>query len=235
MTTASRATGIKVLIVEDDMTIAANLHQFLELRGLIVDVAYDGHAAIGRLSAESYDAVLLDLGLPRADGFQVLEALRRRLLLSTPVLLLTARGELDARLQGFELGADDYLAKPFALAEVEARLLALHRRTTGAVVSHELRAGSLRLDRRTREVHVGDNPVRLMPRSMLILERLMRDPGEVVGRREIERLLWPDDDGAPDALRSQIYLLRRALSEAGYEGFETVHGVGYRLRPEPPR
>ncbi len=231
MSTAPRVTGPKVLVVEDEMTIAANLHQYLEIRGFLVDLAYDGQAAIARISAESYDVILLDIGLPRADGFQVLEALRRRLLLATPVLLLTARGELDTRLQGFEHGADDFLVKPFALAEVEARLLALHRRATGAVVSQESRAGNLRLDRRTRAVHVGDQPVRLMPRSMLILERLMRDPGEVVGRRELEHLLWPDDDGPPDALRSQVYLLRRALSEAGYDGFETVHGVGFRLRP----
>ena len=221
----------RVLIVEDDATIAANLYQFLELRGFVVDLARDGPAAIARLSAETYDVIILDIGLPRSDGFQVLDTLRRRLLRATPVLVLTARGELESRLQAFEFGADDYLAKPFALAEVEARVLALHRRSTGAVVATESRIGSLRLDRRAREVRVGDQVVRLMPRSMLLLERLIRDPGAVVARRELEDLLWPGGDAPADALRGQVYLLRRALSEAGFDGVETVHGVGFRLRP----
>lgn len=227
---ANPGDGIKVLIVEDEMSLAANLHDFLAMRGFIVDLAYDGLAASARVAAETFDLIVLDLGLPRADGFHVLATLRGKLLRETPVLILTARGELESRLKGFEAGADDYLPKPFALAEVEARLLALHRRATGAIVDKESRLGALRLDRRTRDVHVGDHPVRLMPRAMLLLERLMRAPGEVVSRRELERLLWPDEDAAPDALRSQVYLLRRALSEAGYDGLETVHGVGFRLR-----
>ena len=220
----------KLLIVEDDTTIAANLHQFLELRGFVVDLAHDGPAAVARISAESYDLIVLDLGLPRADGLQVLDTLRRHLIRATPVLVLTARSELDSRLEAFELGADDYLTKPFALAEVEARLLALHRRSTGAVVPTESRAGPLRIDRRSRQVRVGDTLVRLMPRSMLMLERLARDPGAVVSRRELEDLLWPDGDVPADAMRGQVYLLRRALSEAGFDGIETVHGVGFRLR-----
>ncbi|MGE0798104.1 MAG: response regulator transcription factor [Lautropia sp.] len=222
--------ALKVLVVEDETTIAANLHQYLELRGFVVDVAYDGPAAISRAAADTFDAIVLDLGLPRADGFQVLDALRRKLLRETPVLILTARGELETRLRGLEAGADDYLTKPFALAEVEARLLALHRRAVGAVVVREIRLGPLRLDRRTRELSVADRPLRLMPRSMQLLERLLREPGAVVPRRELERLLWPDDDVPPDALRSQIYLLRRSLAEAGFDGLETVHGVGFRLR-----
>lgn len=222
--------GVKVLVVEDDLTLAGNLHQFLELRGFIVDIAYDGLAADSRLRAETFDLVLLDLGLPRADGFHVLDTLRRRLLRDTPVLILTARDELESRLKGLRNGADDYLGKPFSLAEVEVRLLALHRRATGSVVRKASRIGALSLDRRTREVSVNGRVIHLMPRPMLLLERLMRDPGEVVTRRELEQLLWPDDDSAPDALRSQAYLLRRALAEAGYDGLETVHGVGFRLK-----
>lgn len=222
--------GIKVLVVEDEMSLAANLHDFLAMRGFVVDLAYDGLAACARVAAETFDLIVLDLGLPRVDGFHVIDHLRGKLLRETPVLVLTARGEIESRLKAFEAGADDYLPKPFALVEVEARLLALHRRASGAVVNKASRLGPLRLDRRTREVHVGERPVRLMPRAMLLLERLMRAPGEVVSRRELERLLWPDDEAAPDALRSQVYLLRRALSEAGYDGLETVHGVGFRLR-----
>jgi DNA-binding response OmpR family regulator len=224
------AKQIKVLVVEDELTIAGNLLQYLELRGHRPDVAYDGPAAMGRLDAEGWDVIVLDIGLPRADGLQVLHHLRERLLLSTPVLILTARGELDAKMRGFSMGADDYLQKPFALAEVEARVQALHRRASGDVVPQALVCGELRLDRRTRQVSVADRPLKLMPRSMQLLERLIQKPGEVVRREELERLLWAGGDAPDDALRGQVYLLRRALSEAGYDGLETVHGVGVRLK-----
>jgi DNA-binding response OmpR family regulator len=231
MNTANLSTSrIKVLVVEDELTIAGNLLQYLEMRGCESDVAYDGPAAIVRIGAESWDVIILDIGLPRADGFEVLHHLRERLLLATPVLILTARGELDARLQGFGLGADDYLQKPFALAEVGARVEALHRRASGRVVAQASQAGPLRLDRRTRQVTVDGFAVKLMPRSMQLLERLIREPGEVVHRTELERILWPEGDPAPDALRGQVYLLRRALADAGYDGLETVHGVGFRLK-----
>lgn len=223
-------TPIKVLVVEDDLTIAGNLVEFLELRGHRVDVAYDGPAAMARLGAEAWDVVVLDLGLPRADGYQVLHHLRERLLLPTPVLILTARTELDSKLRGFGMGADDYLQKPFALAEVDVRIRALHRRASGSVVPQASVAGSLRLDRRSWQVTIAGQVVKLMPRSMQLLERLMRRPGEVVRREELERLLWPEGEPPGDALRSQVYLLRRALSDAGFDGLETVHGVGFRLK-----
>jgi DNA-binding response OmpR family regulator len=226
-TTAKR---IKILVVEDELTIAGNLVQYLELRGHRADVAYDGPAAMLRLAAEGWDVIVLDIGLPRPDGLQVLHHLRNRLLLATPVLILTARGELDAKMRGFSMGADDYLQKPFALAEVEARVQALHRRSSGNVVPRALDWGELRLDRRTRQVSVAGKNLKLMPRSMQLLERLIQDPGEVVRREELERLLWPEGEPPADALRGQVYLLRRALSEAGYDGLETVHGVGFRLK-----
>ena len=228
--TTALGRPIKVLVVEDDLTIAGNLVDFLELRGHQVDVAYDGPAAMARLGAEAWDVLVLDIGLPRADGYQVLHHLRERLLLPTPVLILTARTEMDAKVRGFGMGADDYLLKPFALVEVEARIHALHRRASGSVVPQASVAGDLRLDRRSWQASVADRPVKLMPRSMQLLERLIREPGEVVRREELERLLWPEGEPPGDALRGQVYLLRRSLSEAGYEGLETVHGVGFRLR-----
>ncbi|MFT3802149.1 MAG: response regulator transcription factor [Burkholderiaceae bacterium] len=221
---------LDMLIVEDDSTIAGNLLDFLAMRGHRPDVAYDGEAAIERLGRDPFDVIVLDLGLPRVDGLDVIIAARQRLLLATPILVLTARDALEARLQAFALGADDYLAKPFALAEVEARALALHRRSTGSVVDNVVEAGELRFDRRTRGVTFRGEPLRLMARSVLLLERLMRRPGDLVERRELERVLWPDGDGTPELLRGQVYLLRKALQEAGHEGLETVHGVGVRLR-----
>ena len=220
-----------VLVIEDDATIVANLVEYLEMQQHRVDIAYDGAAAMARLSAQSYDVIVLDLGLPRADGQRVLQHLRQTLGRPTPVLVLTARDALDSKLETLAAGADDYLTKPFSLAEVGMRVTVLHRRASGAVVEDVLRAGTLSLNRRTHAVSVGDHALHLMPRSMQLLEALMRDPGRVVPRPELEALLWPDDEPGADALRSQVHLLRKALTQAGYEGLETVHGVGYRLVP----
>jgi DNA-binding response OmpR family regulator len=223
------AAACRVLVVEDDATIVANLVEYLEMQKYQVDVAYDGAAAMTRLSAQTYDVVVLDLGLPRADGQKVLQHLRHELGATTPVLVLTARDALASKLETLTAGADDYLTKPYSLAEVAMRVAVLHRRASGNVVADILSAGSLRMNRRTHVVSVGETPVHLMPRSMQILESLLRDPGRVVPRQELESLLWPDDVPGPDALRSQIHLLRKALSQVGYDGLETVHGVGYRL------
>ena len=224
------STACSVLIVEDERTIAGNLVEYLETHGHPVDVAYDGPAAIARLSSETYDVVVLDLGLPRLDGLQVLRHLRSTLGVATPVLVLTARDQLDSKLSSFAAGADDYLIKPFALAEAQTRIAALHRRASGAIVSSVARAGALELDRRTRTVRMNGIALRLMPQSMRILEILLRDPGRMVSRAELEAALWPDDPPETDALRSQIHLLRRALVRGGYHGLETVPGVGYRLQ-----
>ena len=234
---ATPPTGCRVLVVEDEPTIALNLAEYLEARGHVVDAAHDGPAAMARLSSDTYDVIVLDLGLPRADGTKVLRHLRQTLAVATPVLVLTARDALSSKLDSFAAGADDYLTKPFALAEVETRIAALHRRASGAVVADVLRAGDLRLDRRTHEARVGEAKVRLTPRGMRLLELLMRDPGRLVARAEVEAALSPDRALEPGALRSQIHLLRRALAQAGFEGLETVHGVGYRLRcaPNPGR
>jgi DNA-binding response OmpR family regulator len=223
----------RVLIVEDDPTIVANLVEYLAGRGLAVDSAYDGAAAIARLGSSTFDVIVLDLGLPRADGLQVLQHLRQRLAVATPVLVLTARDALTSKMEAFQLGADDYLVKPFALAEVELRIHALHRRARGAAVEDVRRCGPLAYDRRTRAVSVDGKPLKLTPRGMQILELLLRDPGRVVPRAELEAALWPHDPPASDALRSQIHLLRQALVHAGYDGLETVHGVGWRLRHDP--
>jgi len=223
----------RVLIVEDDRTIAANLYEYLDAHGYRIDVAYDGPAALRRIESDTFDVIVLDIGLPRVDGLDVLRHAREVLGLATPVLLLTARGRIEDKSAGFQIGADDYLTKPFALAEVAMRVQALHRRASGELGTNVLRAGRLRFDRRTRDVHVGDTPVRLMPRSVQLLEVLMRDPGRVATRAELEAALWADDPPESDALRSQVHILRRALTQAGFDGLETMPKMGYRLRCEP--
>jgi len=227
---ASSPSHARVLIVEDDGTIAGNLYTYLEGRGFVPDVAYDGNAALGLLEDCTFDAVVLDIGLPGRDGHAVLQTLRTRRD-AVPVLILTARDALDDKLTGFALGADDYLTKPFALAEVEARLRALINRAAGAVGDPVLGFGPLRFDSRTRSVTVGDRPVHLARKSCLIVEALLRDAGRVVSRAELEHTLWGDEPPSSDALRSQIHLLRRALADAGFDGIETVHGTGWRLTP----
>lgn len=219
----------RVLVVEDDATIAANLHEYLSRHRFDVDLAQDGAAAIARLDTQRFDVLVIDLGLPRVGGTAVIEHVRRALGDPTPVLVLTARDTLGDKLDAFALGADDYLVKPFALAEVAARLGALHRRARREVTAEVLECGPLRLDRRLHEARVDGRPLRLARMSMRLLERLMRDPGRVVSRGELEAALWPDDLPDGDPLRGQVHLLRRALQAAGYHGLETVHGVGWRL------
>ena len=222
----------RVLVVEDDQTIAQNVVQYLEAKGYVVDIAYDGAAALTQLEQRTFDVLVLDLGLPRLDGQQALQQLRHRLGLTLPVLVLTARETISSKQACFEAGADDYLVKPFALVELSLRVHALHRRTTGVLAGGPLRAGSLKLDLRAKQAFVGDKMVHLSPRCLQILEALMRDAGRLVSRAELEEMLWPDGPPDSDALRSQIHLLRRALSQAGFNGVETRHGLGWRLHAE---
>jgi DNA-binding response OmpR family regulator len=174
--------------------------------------------------------LVLDLGLPRLDGQQVLQQLRHHMGLTLPVLVLTARESMSSKQSCFEAGADDYLVKPFSLAELALRVHALHRRATGGISGGPLRAGPIKLDLRAQQAFVDEKIVHLSPRCLLILEKLVRDPGRLVSRTELEDALWPDGPPDSDALRSQIHLLRRALSQAGFNGVETRHGLGWRLK-----
>ena len=227
---ADVARGARILIVEDDWQIASNLHTFLERQGFAVDAVYSGHAALHRCSVDRFDLIVLDLGLPGLDGLAFLQRLRDELRSSTPVLVISARNDLDDKLAGFERGADDYLTKPFALAEVGARVRALLNRSRGgSVVDPVLRFASLALDRDRGEVRVGGALVRLTPKAAQLLELLLQKPGQLLRRQAIEAALWPDTTPQADALRSQIHALRKALAEHGFDGIETVHSVGLRL------
>jgi len=224
-----------ILIVEDDWQIATNLHTFLELQGFAVDAAYSGPAALHRCSVERFDLIVLDLGLPGLDGLTLLQRLRVELRASTPVLIISARTDLADKLAGFERGADDYLTKPFALAEVGARVRALlNRAAGGSVVDPVLRFESIELALDSGEVRVAGSPVHLTPKANQLLELLLRKPGQLLRRESIEAALWSDATPQADALRSQIHLLRKALAEHGFDGVQTVHGVGLRL-VAPPR
>jgi DNA-binding response OmpR family regulator len=224
---------MRILIIEDDASIAANLYDFLEARGHTVDAASDGVMGLHLALSEPFDGILLDLGLPRMDGIALCRRLREEAHIDTPILMLTARDTLDDKLTGFAHGADDYLVKPFALKEVEARLLALHKRHIGKTVNRELRAGDLTLDPKSLSIRFAGASVKLSPKCIALLELLMSEPGRVFSRRELETKVWGEAQESSDTLRAHMHILRRSLVEAGgSDPIETVHGIGYRLRSD---
>ena len=224
---------MRVLIIEDDPAIAANLYDYLEARGHRPDAAADGITGLHLAVSEPFDCILLDLTLPGMDGITLARKLREEAHVDTPVLMLTARDTLQDKLKGFEHGADDYLVKPFALKEVEARLLALHKRHAGRRTSRALEVGTLTFDPRTLSIRFGGNEVKLPPKCMRLLELMMMEPGRVFDRRELETRVWGDAQETSDSLRSHMHILRRALVAAGgRDPIENVHGIGYRLRTD---
>jgi DNA-binding response OmpR family regulator len=221
---------VRILLIEDDRAIATNLYDFLTARGHAVDAAGDGITGLHLAVTQPFDAIVLDLALPGMDGLKLCAKLRDEADSDTPVLILTARDTLQDKLQAFDTGADDYLVKPFALTEVEARLNALHKRNTGRMTRKALVAGELTLDPRTLGVRFGGQDVKLPPKCFRLLESLMREPGRVFTRAELENAVWGDAQETSDTLRSHMHLLRRVLVDTGaYDPIETVHGMGYRL------
>lgn len=222
---------MRILIIEDDATIAANLYDYFEAHGHSIDAAGDGVTGLHLAVSQTFDVIVLDLGLPGMDGLSLARKLREEAHIETPILMLTARDTLDDKLEGFSRGADDYLVKPFSLKEVEARLTAMHRRSSGRTTSRLLEWGQLTLDPKTMAVMFSGNEVKLPPKCLRILELLMREPGRVISRDEIERLVWGETQETSDTLRSHLHTLRRALTAAGgHDPVETLHGIGYRLR-----
>ena len=226
---------MRILIIEDDRSIATNVYDFLAARGHAVDAAADGVTGLHLAVTQPFDAIVLDIGLPGMDGMRLCQKLREEAHVDTPVLMLTARDTLQDKLKGFETGADDYLVKPFALKELEARLTALHKRSSGRVTDRVMAAGELTLDPRSLVVRFGGKDVKLPPKCIRMLELMIAQPGRVFSRADIEQNVWGDAQETSDTLRSHMHILRRALIEAGgYDPVETVHGLGYRLLESRP-
>ncbi len=227
---------MRVLIIEDDVGIASNLYDYLESRGHVVESATDGLSGYRMAVALEFDALLLDVRLPRLSGLELCRRLRSEAELDTPVLMLTAMDSLDDKLGGFSSGADDYLVKPYSLREVEARLLALTKRHHGQIIQRQLKAGDLIYDPASMVVTRGGEPVRLPPKCIRILAAMMAGPGRVFRRCELETLAWGGELVTSDTLRAHMHLLRRALDREGRPNpIETIHGIGYRLMAaEPP-
>jgi two-component system OmpR family response regulator len=216
---------MRILIAEDEASIARQLAGALADAGYAVDVASDGTRADFLAQTEQYDAILLDLGLPAVDGLTLLRAWRD-LGIAVPVLVLTARGSWHEKVQGIDGGADDYVAKPFRIEEVLARLRALIRRASGRVTT-ELRCGAVTLDVRGARVAVGGVPVKLTSHEFRVLSYLMHHRGRVVAQSELmEHIYAHGSDRDSNTVEVFIGRLRRKL---GVPCIETVRGMGYRI------
>lgn len=220
---------MRILIIEDNRDIAANLGDYLSDRGHEVDYAFDGVTGLRLALGHEFDAMVLDLQLPGMDGFEVCRRMREEGQKETPVLMLTARDQLDDKLAGFDSGADDYLVKPFELREVEARLEVLARRGQ-RIAPRELDVGELHFDLQTLTVSRAGVKVDLNPIGLKLLEKLMKASPAVVPRRDLEHHVWGEELPDSDSLRVHIHGLRAAIDKP----FETPmirtrHGIGYSL------
>ncbi|HXG14834.1 MAG TPA: response regulator transcription factor [Calidithermus sp.] len=225
---------MRILVVEDDRKVASFIRQGLQEEGHAVEVAADGPTAVDLVVAEpDYDLIVLDLVLPGGDGFAVLRALRGRGV-ATPVLVLTARDAVADRVAGLDLGADDYLTKPFAFEEFLARVRALLRRGPGRA-SPVLRVGDLVLNPATREVTRAGRSIALTAREYALLEYLLRNAGRVLQRSAIARHVWGADvDSGSNTIDVYVGYLRRKIERAGEPRLiHTVRGVGYVVKAEP--
>ncbi|MCB1547670.1 MAG: response regulator transcription factor [Hyphomicrobiaceae bacterium] len=219
---------MRVLIVEDNASLLADLSA--SMRGLehAVDTAVDGEMADDMLAAQSFDLVILDLNLPALDGLEVLRRYRERGG-RAPVLILSARSGTENRVRGLDLGADDYLAKPFDLEELEARTRALLRRG-GVRHNPEISIGPLRLDTVSRTVWLNDVPLALTPRERNVLEVLMRNPDVVVSKdRIIEHLFSFGEEVSAAAIELYVHRLRKKITDPGVS-INTIRGLGYLLQ-----
>ena len=221
---------MRILLVEDDAVLGDGLSLSLNDWGFDVTLAVTGNDASSALSTQPYDLVILDLGLPDMDGRELLRQLRARKS-AIPVLILTARDGLNDRVSGLELGADDYMTKPFELRELEARVKALLRRSHGGF-NHDIRFGRLVLDPLTQQLTVDDKPMLLPPREYGVMEALLLQAGRVVSKDSIaQRLASHSDDLADNAIEVYVHRLRKRLEPLGIR-IRTVRGLGYLLEQD---
>ena len=217
--------GVRLLVAEDDVRLARIVKRGLEGEGHVVELVHDGDAAVAAGLDADFDVLILDVMMPGLDGFEVMRRLRDRHV-STPTLMLTARGELEDRVRGLDSGADDYLVKPFAFEEFSARIRALGRRS--AVQDARLAAGEIEIDLVRHEVRARGVPVDLSPTEFRLLEALLRNAGRVLTRQNLLARVWGyDDEPESNSVDLYVHYLRRKLGDAVQ--ITTVRGVGYRL------
>jgi len=218
---------MRILVVEDDTVLAAALTRALTQAAYVVDLAEDGEIANEALRTNTYDLVVLDIALPKLDGLSVLKRMRDRRS-HVPVLVLTARDTLEDRVLGLDLGADDYMTKPFDLPEFEARVRALIRRghnNAGTTMTH----GRLRFDTAARRLFYGDQPIEMSARELALTELLLARQGKVVSKEQIiDQLFGFGEDVGSNAIEVYVHRVRRKLEPLGIE-IRTVRGMGYLL------
>ncbi len=220
----------RVLLVEDHKNLALAIGSYLESSGFTMDYAYDGLCALHLATTQRYDAIVLDIMLPGVDGLEICRRLRQDLHLSTPILMLTARDQLEDKLSGFQQGADDYLVKPFDMPELEARMMALIRRERGELDEAVYKIQDLSLNTRTMQVVRKDQIIHLSPTCLRILRILMRESPHLVTREQLEHELWGELTPDSDTLRSHLYKLRKAIDKPfEHPLLETQQGVGFRI------
>ncbi len=223
---------MKILLVEDDPKIASFTVKGLREQGYVVELCKDGDEGYARAVSEPYDALVLDIMLPGRDGLSILRALRDKRN-TVPVIVLTARTGLDERVEGLNLGADDYLTKPFYIEELHARIQAVTRRASGDTLT-VMKAGDLAVNLISREVELGGQPVELTSREFNLLELLMRTPGRVFTRTQILEHVWGYDfDPQTNVVDVYIRRVRGKIDDSeSTSRIETVRGVGYRFRKD---
>ena len=222
---------MRLLLIEDDQKIASFVIKGFKAAGFAVDHAADGDAGLDMGLGESYDAIIVDLMLPKRDGLAVIEHLRREKI-TTPVIILSAKDSVDDRVKGLQTGSDDYLPKPFAFAELLARVQALMRRAAGTTDPQRLKVGDLTLDLITREVWRGARRVDLQPLEYSLLAYLMRNAGRVVSKTMIMEQVWQYNfDPQTNVVEARICRLRDKIDkDCPQKMIHTVRGVGYVLK-----
>ncbi len=219
-----------VLLVEDHAELAATTGEYLEACGYIVDYAMDGKTGLQLALTNQYDGLVLDVMLPGMNGFQICSEVRKKSQSDIPILMLTARDQIEDKLEGFDSGADDYLLKPFDFSELDARLNAIIRRFKGELESNTLTLHDLKFDLKTLQVTRQDQKLKLSPTGLHILKVLMRRSPEVVTKQELEKELWGDMVPNSDVLRSHLYNLRKVIDKPFEEKLlQTLPSLGLKI------
>jgi len=230
-----KVKNTRILIIEDHRDIAEMMYDYFERRNYDLDYASDGRMGFNLASQNDYDVILLDLMLPEMDGIEVCRRLREESKIYTPIMMLTARDTLEDKVHGLEIGADDYLVKPFEILELEARIKALMRRKGQVAQQETLEVGDLVLDTGTLEVKRGEEQIYLSPIGLKILTILMKESPKVVSRSQLEHEIWGDILPDSDTLRSHMYNLRKQVDKPFDDEplLQTIQSRGYRIGGVP--
>jgi DNA-binding response OmpR family regulator len=224
---------MKILVIEDHASLAQNLFEYFGRLGYTLDWAADGVSGLHQAVTGDFDVIILDLSLPGIDGIEVCRKLRQEARLDVPIIMLTARDTLDDRVTGLEIGADDYLVKPFELKELNARIQALARRAQKQWTTTTLTVGDLSFDTHTMEVKRAGQVLKMPPLQLKLLKFLMLNTHRVVSSSELEQVLWGDEPPGTSALRTHLHTLRQIVDKPFDKPLiKTVTGFGYRLTDE---